>query len=121
MNTKEKLIAARKVLETNEWVQGSYIKDHAEYITDYRDSNACKFCMVGAVFFVEKSWTETNSFKRIVKKLSMVIKKVIPKNNKLESCYSPERICTIYNDDIATTKEDVLKIFDIAIGEQDHV
>ena len=97
MTTKEVLVKARTLVEKG-WTQGAFAKDDYGYIVKSTDPKACSWCATGAI--------------------QAVLPKNVPFSDYTALLTVPNGI-VLFNDNLNTTKEDVLKVFDKAIARCD--
>lgn len=90
--TKERLIAARKLIEDGRLIKG-----------DLSSWDGKGFCTIGAYFKVVRDETPSG---------------VVPQSDSVYQFFNafvPNGNIVRYNDSLETTKEDILKIYDLAI------
>lgn len=111
MTDKEVLIAARALIERN-WAKGHYAEreDGSQCLVE--DEQAAAFCMAGAVERITKGGTVHSRNGRADGLLTDAAHRLFP-----ERFTSSSQLYIHFNDHPRTTKKDVLRVFDAAIGE----
>lgn len=108
------LRAAKNLLETKGWTQGSFARNEQGNTCFMNDSEASCFCSRGAIYKVSSEFLERNS--PIVFDAERALRRAMESNSPASS-----GTCgiVIYNDAPERTKEEVLLKFAEAIAEEE--
>lgn len=106
MNTKETLLAARKLIENPaHWAKGEFARDADGNAVAIHDASAVCFCAVGAIRHAAGRFANT---KEVRDALARAIYFISKENDRT-------RWISVFNDSELTSHADILHAFDVAI------
>ena len=107
MTHKELIIKVKEKIDTPEkWTKGFYARDKNHVVVDETSDKACKFCLLGALSRVGYESDTSATLGPILQLF------------RLKAHSRGYDMITSFNDDKLTTHEDVMKLLDEVIEDQ---